>query len=108
MSAETAYEDLIDRYGRLTNLQYAGMYLNWDQQVMMPEGGAPGRSQQLSAISATRHELLVDDDVGEWLDALDAGQHANLRSRQVRQVEDLPEEFVRRTRRGESVPGKPD
>jgi len=101
MSAETAYEDLIDRYGRLTNLQYARMYLNWDQQVMMPEGGATGRAQQLSAISATRHELLVDDDVGGWLDALDdaaleADQEANVREigREYDRATSVPSELV--------------
>ena len=60
-AAPDAYEELLERNRRLTNLGYARMYLNWDQQVMMPEGGAPGRAQQLSALSATSHELLVDD-----------------------------------------------
>ncbi|MFC7072722.1 carboxypeptidase M32 [Halovenus rubra] len=79
-----AYDQLLERNRRLTNLQYASMYLNWDQQVMMPENGAQGRAQQLSALSATSHELLVDDEVREWLDALedaelDAEQSANVR-----------------------------
>jgi len=71
-----AYEQLLERQRRLTNLSNAAMHLGWDQQVMMPEGGAPARSQQLSALSATRHELLVADDVGAWLDAL-AGVELN-------------------------------
>jgi carboxypeptidase Taq len=67
---ESAYDQLLERGRKLTNLQYAQMYLNWDQQVMMPEGGAPGRAQQLSTLSAVSHDLLVDDDVAAWLDAL--------------------------------------
>lgn len=86
MSVDSAYGSLLERYGRLTNLQYAGMYLNWDQQVMMPEGGAPGRSQQLSAISATHHELLVDDDVGEWLDDLDESELTDDQAANVREI----------------------
>jgi carboxypeptidase Taq len=82
--APDAYEQLLERQRRLTNLSNAGMHLNWDQQVMMPEGGSPARSQQLSALSATRHELLVADEVAEWLDtvadaALTDEQAANVR-----------------------------
>ena len=81
---QEAYEQLLERNRRLANLGYASMYLNWDQQVMMPDDGAAGRSQQLSALSTTRHELLVDDAVGEWLDTLaeadlDPEQAANVR-----------------------------
>ncbi len=100
--APAAYDDLIERYTRITNLQYAASFLNWDQQVMMPEGGAPGRSQQLSSISATTHELFVDDpEVGEWLDALedadlDGDQAANVREirRSYERQADIPSELV--------------
>ena len=68
---ETAYDQLLERSRKLTNLQYSRMYLNWDQQVMMPEGGAPGRAQQLSTLSSVRHDLLVDEDVAGWLDTLE-------------------------------------
>ena len=92
MSADSTYENLLERYRRLTNLQFAGMYLNWDQQVMMPEGGAPGRSQQLSALSATRHELLVDDEMAAWIDALDG---ADLDDDQAANVREITREFDR-------------
>ena len=69
--APEAYEKLLDRYGRLSNLGSGMMYLGWDQQVKMPEGGAPARAQQLSALRKTTHELLSDPEVGEWLDTLD-------------------------------------
>jgi carboxypeptidase Taq len=87
-----AYEQLLERSRRLTNLDYASMYLNWDQQVMMPEGGAPGRSQQLSALSATSHELLVDDDVAAWLDDL---ADADLTDRQAANVRELRRQHER-------------
>ena len=81
---QRAYEQLLERQQRLTNLGNAAMHLNWDQQVVMPEGGAPARSEQLSALSATRHELLVAEEVGEWLEEvanaeLSAEQTANVR-----------------------------
>ncbi|MFW6449048.1 MAG: carboxypeptidase M32 [Halobacteriota archaeon] len=97
----SAYDDLLERYRRIVNLQYGSMYLNWDQQVMMPEGGAPARSQQLSALSATAHELLVDDAVGDWLDELaavdlDGDQAANVREirREYERAASVPSELV--------------
>jgi carboxypeptidase Taq len=87
-----AYEQLLERNRRLTNLQYASMYLNWDQQVMMPDAGAPGRAQQLSALSATTHELLVDDDVADWLDAL---EDADLDEEQTANVREIRNSYER-------------
>jgi carboxypeptidase Taq len=88
----TAYDDLLDRYRRVSNLRQASMFLNWDQQVTMPEGGAPGRAKQLSAISATSHELLVDDDVGAWLADLD---DAALDDEQAAAVREIRREYER-------------
>jgi len=96
-----AYEQLLERGRRLTNLDNGAMHLAWDQQVMMPEGGAPARSQQLSALRATRHELLVADEVGEWLDAvadaeLSEDQAANVREirREYDRSVDVPPELA--------------
>jgi carboxypeptidase Taq len=96
-----AYEQLLDRNRRITNLGNAAMHLYWDEQVVMPEGGTPARAQQRSAISATAHELLVDDDVAGWLDeldgpALDEEQAANVREirRNHERVADVPTELV--------------
>ena len=85
---QSAYENLLERHRRLSNLQMSSMLLHWDQQIMMPEGGAPARAQQLSALQATSHELLVEDEVGEWLDAvedddLDDDQTATVREIQL-------------------------
>ncbi|WP_267161780.1 carboxypeptidase M32 [Halovenus salina] len=90
--APAAYEQLIERNRRLSNLGYASMYLNWDQRVTMPEGGAPGRAQQLSALSATTHELLVADEVGEWLDALEG---ADLTEEQAANVREIRNDYER-------------
>jgi carboxypeptidase Taq len=84
--APEAYEQLLERYGRITDLNYVSMQLNWDQQVMMPEGGAPARSRQLSTISATSHELLVDDDVAGWLAELDEASLTDKQAANVREI----------------------
>ena len=89
------YEQFLDRVGRLTNLSKASSILHWDQEVMMPEGGTPARSQQLSAISATAHELLTDEETGDLLDALEA---ADLDDEQAAVVREVRREYDRATK----------
>ena len=96
-----AYTELlaeIERYGAVESAQ---SILSWDQQVMMPEGGTPARSQQLSTLSSLSHELLVDGDIGDYLDALDDAsltddQQAVVREirRQYRRAERVPRDLV--------------
>jgi len=103
-----AYAELMDRYGRISAIVDASGVLGWDQQVMMPEGGTPARSKQLSALSATSHELLTADEFGDALEAaesadLDDGQRAAVREirrkheRAVRVDTDLVERISRTT-----------
>jgi len=66
-----AYDELLDHVKRYTYLQDAGMTLQWDQQVTMPEGGAPARSKQNAALSATAHGTITDDAVADCLAELD-------------------------------------
>lgn len=65
-----AYQQLLDRVERLAYLADAGGVLSWDQQVMMPDGGAPARSEQQSELSSVRHDLLTDEATGNLLDEL--------------------------------------
>ncbi|MEF8774117.1 MAG: carboxypeptidase M32 [Halobacteriales archaeon] len=101
----TAYDDLLDRYARITYVGDAAGLLHWDQQVMMPDGGNPARSKQTAALSAIRHDLLTDDEVGDLLDDaesadLDDDQQAVVREiryeheRNAKVPEDLVEEIA--------------
>jgi carboxypeptidase Taq len=103
MSHSDTYERFRSRVERLTYVGDAAGLLNWDQQVMMPEGGTPARSKQQSALSALRHDLLTDDDLAGWLADLetadlDADQAAVVR--EIRREHDrarrVPEELVQR------------
>ena len=96
-----AYDDLCDRYERITALEDAGGVLYWDQQVMMPEGGTPARSEQLSALSTVAHERLTADELADVLDAaddedLDDDQRAVVREirRERERAAKVPEELV--------------
>jgi carboxypeptidase Taq len=90
--APAAYDDLLERYERITNLDHGQLFLYWDQQVTMPPAGDTGRARQLSALSETRHELLVDDAVGDWLDALD---DADLTDEQAATVREIRHDYER-------------
>ncbi|WP_158058091.1 carboxypeptidase M32 [Halorussus halophilus] len=69
--ASETYSAFLQKVKRLSNVSNAGMVLGWDQEVMMPEGGTPARSQQRSALSTLSHELLTSDEMGEMLDELE-------------------------------------
>jgi carboxypeptidase Taq len=84
--APDAYDRLVDHVRRVNNVENAAGLLHWDQQVMMPEGGTPARSQQLSTLSALSHDLLTDEVVGELLDDLEATDLADERAALVREV----------------------
>jgi carboxypeptidase Taq len=93
--APDAYAELLERYGRISSIQDAGGVLNWDQQVIMPEGGTPARSKQLSALSATGHELLTAEEFG---DALDSAEASDLDASQEAAVREIRREYERSVR----------
>ncbi len=81
----TAYHVLEKRFGRLGALQEASGVLQWDSAVLMPEGGAAARAEQLATVKVVCHEILTDAAMGDLLDGasaqndLDDWQRANLR-----------------------------
>ena len=96
-----AYQQLCAEIERVNAVDSASDILSWDQQVMMPEGGTPARSKQLSTLSSLSHELLVDGPVGELLAeledaALTDDQQAVVREvrRQYVRAERVPRELV--------------
>ena len=98
-----AYQRLLERTKQLGNLQMAGMVLAWDQRVMMPEGGTPARAGQLSTLSSIGHDLLVADEVGEWLDEFDGVALTDEQATVVRELRreydraaDVPSELIER------------
>ena len=64
------FEQLKTRLAEIQDLRKAAAILHWDQQVMMPRAGAPGRGLALSTISRTAHEWFIADETGRLLDEL--------------------------------------
>ena len=81
----TAYQDLEKRFRRMAALGEATGMLHWDMAVLMPPGGADARTEQLTALKLTVHEMKTDPRLAELLDEAEATppedpwQAANLR-----------------------------
>ena len=67
---ETALASLKERIGEIDDLDSASSLLGWDQQVMMPPGGAGVRAEQLATLERLSHEALTSDEIGRLLDEL--------------------------------------
>ncbi|MFC4550652.1 MULTISPECIES: carboxypeptidase M32 [Halorussus] len=100
--ASDAYEAFVQKVQRLSNIAQAGGVLGWDQEVMMPEGGTPARSQQRSTLSTLSHELLTSDEMADLLDELEAEDLDAEREAVVREIRrkhdraaKVPEELVK-------------
>ena len=93
--APDAYDRLVEKVTRINNVGGAAGVLSWDQQVMMPEGGTPARSQQLSTLSALQHDLLTEDELGDLLDELDSQALDDDEAAVVREIRRRYERSVR-------------
>lgn len=114
MTARTAYADLLAHFKQAKALELASGLLSWDQEVMMPSGGAEQRAEQAGAMQAVLHAKRTDPRIGDWLDAIDttaltsAGQ-ANVRlirrkyDRTRRVPQRLAEELARVTSKAQGI-----
>jgi carboxypeptidase Taq len=84
-STETAWTSLKGRIAELEALEGVIQLLEWDQQTMMPSGGAPHRGNHLSTLSGLMHDKLADPSVGQWLHALE-GESDPIREAAVRNL----------------------
>lgn len=74
----SAYADLETRLREVHSLNKAATLLEWDQQVFMPRGGGPARSEQTSLLKRLAHEKLIDPEVGRLIASLkDDGSDTN-------------------------------
>jgi len=67
---ETALASLKERIGEIHDLDSTSSLLGWDQQVMMPPGGAGVRAEQLATLERLSHDALTSDEIGRLLDEL--------------------------------------
>ncbi|MDX6513233.1 MAG: carboxypeptidase Taq [Gaiellaceae bacterium] len=70
VSAPSAYEELRTHLGEVADLRRIGQILFWDQQVMMPSGGAPARAEQSATLARISHEAFISPEIGRLLEEL--------------------------------------
>jgi carboxypeptidase Taq len=66
------YALLLDHTRETALLSTSAAVLHWDQEVMLPPGGAEWRSRQLSLLARLAHERSTAPEVGAWLAACEA------------------------------------
>ena len=79
------YNQLEQRFARMSAIGGAIAVLGWDHATMMPSGGAAARANQISTLSVLRHEIMTAPDMSDLLETakedvsgLDDWQTANL------------------------------
>ncbi len=81
----STYKQLEERFSRIALLGESIGMLSWDQSVMMPEGGAAARGEQIAALAVIRHSMMTEAalsdllDEADQLEGLDDWQASNLR-----------------------------
>ncbi|MFN8177300.1 MAG: carboxypeptidase M32 [bacterium] len=59
---KTEMKAFLDRWAEYQDLSKASQVLEWDQETMLPEGGAPARGDHLATLAKVAHEKLVARD----------------------------------------------
>jgi len=104
------YARLVELLAEVRNLQGARYVLFWDQQVMMPPGGATARSNQMALLSRLRHERFTSPEVGGLLEELrdyeaslpyDSDEASNIRvaRREYKKLTRIPPDLIVRLSR---------
>jgi carboxypeptidase Taq len=68
--SRAAFDDLRQRLAEISDLWKTAALLSWDQQVMMPAGGAALRAEQLATVGRIAHTKFISAEVGRLLEDL--------------------------------------
>lgn len=61
-------QTLFDVFRQIKDLEVASAVLQWDQETMMPDGGAAGRGQVLATLTGLKHDLLTSSRYSDAID----------------------------------------
>lgn len=84
--SKSAYQDVERRYAEIVDLSSGVQILGWDQEVMMPPGGAEARAHTMAALQGVIHERMTSADLAKSVRAAQRGRAA-LSPRQKRGLE---------------------
>ncbi len=71
MTNNTAHRDLMAFAQDTVALGQVSGLLGWDQEAVMPRGGAKQRAEQASVLESVLHAKRTDPRIGDWLAAID-------------------------------------
>jgi carboxypeptidase Taq len=71
VNAPAELAELKRRAGEIADLEGIGGLMSWDQNTMMPPGGANARADQFEALERIHHARLTDPALGELLAKLE-------------------------------------
>lgn len=63
-----AYLLLKEQFQKLSRLNHAVTFLQWDHMVMMPPGGSQPRAKAVAELTTMHHEILTSEKTGELLE----------------------------------------
>lgn len=81
-----AFAELMAHWRRISALGAASGLLSWDQEVMMPRGGAAQRAEELGALAEVLHRERTDPRTGDWLAAIDEAKLDEAGRAQLRHI----------------------
>ena len=87
VTREHAVRRLAERIRRLRDLDAVVNLLFWDEETYLPDGGRSRRGEQLGTMEGLRHELLVDDGLGDLIEEVAA--HAGGDTQSGRELDQL-------------------
>jgi carboxypeptidase Taq len=93
--SQSAYLNLENRYNRLALLGEVGGILHWDSAAIMPAGAATARGEQIAELKVISHNLIIDPEVGELIEA--ASQQTDLNHWQKSNLELIRRNWIRAT-----------
>ncbi len=68
--SQVKFDELREHLAEIADLGKAGALLGWDQQVMMPPGGAALRAEQMATIGRIAHQKFTSPEMGKLIDGL--------------------------------------
>jgi len=74
MTREENRDFFTSRWREMSLLDSTAAVLGWDEQVMMPHGGASWRASQFSLLARMSHAIIVDPKLGDALRAVAADE----------------------------------
>ena len=78
MESSSPYDQFLERFGELADINGALALLSWDQETYMPSGAQQARGRQMAVLSAIAHQKMTSPGMGELVAQLRANPPENL------------------------------